>query len=314
MAQYLSSVINSMLNNYIYTQDESQVGLINELLERQHNNRVEDNELDNIQLPPESSPPAPVDDSSSDDSSSYDSSSDDSSSDESISDDSDAEFVQQNTRRIVRLYKNDADLSKALANEMQIGSDEILKITKSHLDENIFNIYFKSLSTTVNRNNKVCKCGSNFHLTRKSKDCPINKSNIMRIFNILNIKFTYWNVASFVYDIRNHSSNESFNTIKIIISKTNYSTKVINNDEVSILKEKILKLENERKYLIKNELIVENAECGICCETVPIDNLYKSECDCKYKYCKPCHQKLPKVYNNQHKLVTRCPTCRSVAL
>ena len=114
----------------------------------------------------------------------------------------------------------------------------------------------------------------------------------------------------------------------ISICLTDYSTKQIqvnNNrrerDMERHLLQKISQLEkekeflvNEKKYMKRNKLIVETADCELCCETVPVDNLYKSGCACKYKYCKPCHEKLPRVYNNEHQLVRRCPTCRSVAL
>jgi len=318
MVQTLTTLINSLLNNFAYNQNENNTDLINELLETQHTNHNEEEELNSIVLPAESvSPNIPtnvlsVDDSESSDDTSeeYESSEYESSEDESSEDESSEE---------IELTQRDSDLAYMLLNDIRIINHRNLVITS--LPNENFKISFNHNLPKLNKNNKTCKCGSKYHLTNRSSQCPINKLNIMRVFNHLNIELGEYNFLRFMYDLRNHSITltqnnklEKFINIKI----TNYITKqnltTSNDDEVKILKQKILKLQNEKKYLKNNNLIIDTADCELCCETVAVDNLYKSECSCKYKYCKPCYERLPKVYNNQHKLVRRCPTCRSVAL
>ena len=203
----------------------------------------------------------------------------------------------------------------------------------------MFRIYYKETKTQGQ-----CKaCKSSYHKTHLNGDCPFNQNNIFYIFSELGIKPNAANLNMYIRDFsrnvelpiyaytgevihtykkyhwemnlddynKEHKKNRSSAWLDFIGLHKKLS-KV--TDEVSKLRNEVSKLRNEKKYLIKNNLVKDTVECSLCLENVSVDNLYKDQCDCKYMYCKACYDRLPKVYDNNHKLVRKCPSCRSVAL
>jgi hypothetical protein len=69
--------------------------------------------------------------------------------------------------------------------------------------------------------------------------------------------------------------------------------------------------ENSRDTVQLNKLkkagLVQDTECQLCCEKVPLDQIYLSKkCKCSYIYCNTCWHHLPEIREG----VKQCPSCR----
>ena len=211
----------------------------------------------------------------------------------------------------------------------------IIKYAYCHLNNNTpyVLVSITETSSKLNKNNKKCNCGSTYHTTSRSESCPYNKFTLLSIFHKHNIKLTKRNYQRYMSHIAETPVNRpiGYREFRIRMNINHYQPNTTvpaittSNDSLSKIKRKLKKykkkhkkykkkIENDKKYMIKNELIKQTIECSICCDDKPIEDLYKNTCACKFMYCKCCYDKLPKTYNNRHKLVKKCPSCRSVAL
>ena len=187
----------------------------------------------------------------------------------------------------------------------------------------MFRIYKKE--TKTQRQCKACK--NSYHRNHLNRDCPFNQNNIFYIFSELGIKPNAANLNMYIRDFsrrvefptyppryKEYHWEMNLNDYNIPTFEEKRTSFLDYNKKLSKAKDELSKLRNEKKYLKKNNLIKDTVECSLCLEDVSVDNLYKDQCDCKYMYCKACYDRLPKVYDNNHKLVRKCPSCRSVAL
>ena len=175
----------------------------------------------------------------------------------------------------------------------------------------MFRIYNKE--TKTQRQCKACK--NSYHRNHLNRDCPFNQNNIFYIFSQLGIKPDPANLNIYTRDFSRRielpTYPQTFKEYHWEMNLDDYNksecfiplTPVLNRKKIKITKSR----EKQQLEHFKKVGLIKTPECMICCEDIPIEQIYFSEkCKCNYIYCNTCWHGLKEVREG----VKQCPQCR----